>query len=364
MKILILIGQVCCLIAITCCLLHAEAPEYADRPTPRPDDLGEADPTELLRSEGTDYEARVQELWSELFETPTGLLRSGSNAPKTAEEWSDYFNNFGPLSDEGQLCRCPTPSHGFFYANAPDPIEAPIVPFVVQQDNMKMKAYVNSWLNSGLANRFSAYSYRNVSEIIFTTIESPSFYDSENNVIYISISDYNNYGIIVLDHELTYASIFMAHENGLITDYEFSRMLEIPFDRFPEYTGYAGSIRGWLHLQYGVGAGKTFAIGQQYRHLKEMLPTLGSTHRMHANKYIADVEGNVLVSRTLDRKAVHLISTNASAASINRFLGEFMTDGTDVRRRIRWIRNKLPEVGTLTLRNELFYTMEFNWINN
>lgn len=179
---------------------------------------------------------------------------------------------------------------------------------------------------------------------------SPSQYKSLNKTIYINEADLNEYGYVVILHELIQAGLDHGLSEGYINTSDFDKIKNIGSKYFANLTfGYINS-RDFFGIENFTTV-KAFAFGQTYKLLKEHYYSLSVTERTKARRFFNDIENN----KYLFPLKIHLGGMghayidyhlmghphSVTQSDINHYTNSFKDKNSAVRKAIKPIEDKI-----------------------
>ncbi len=203
---------------------------------------------------------------------------------------------------------------------------------------------------------FFRFGYREVKEIVLIEDRgaridyrgSPSQYSIAENTIYINRFDLQNYGFVVLFHEIMQAGLINARNRGVINDVTLNKIMNINTRYFSNIQGYVGEFPG-----DDIVKGKAFGIGYTYRIFHQYYSQLSSSEKNNADQFFGDIQGNIIISRLeltnigyYDMLLVGKVpgtNTPVSINTIDSFTQSFTNSNSTVMREIRDVSVKIDK---------------------
>jgi len=185
-------------------------------------------------------------------------------------------------------------------------------------------------------------------------VSKNSQYDSLLNIVYINKKDLDEYGDVVIFHELLQAGLINALKHGYITANEFKDIENIENKYFSSlgysYINSTESVELIPELSV-ITAFKAFAIGYTYKVLNENLTKLNAESQVFSQRFFADVKYNrYLLTIDLDlgfaktTVQFNLIGNpSIDASEVNNFITMFTSNSSLVNKDIKKITDKIKE---------------------
>ncbi len=177
-----------------------------------------------------------------------------------------------------------------------------------------------------------------------------SFYARDLDTVYVARRDVQNYGAVVVYHELLHAGLDKAKASGAISEEEFNELSELSETYFSDLDGYAGSSKG-LYERDGYGYQEAFAVGWSFFKLKKNYVKLPENMQPRAENYMIDVLDNIVIAQTPDGQNIRMVSsTLTNHDEVKDAFTQVFEGNSEVRSRIlevqQKIRSQLPELCT------------------